>query len=117
MSDPAPDDRPDHPAARVLFGWVDAKSTPGLFLVGVAALAVLLFVIDLFTDRHEYFHFAEGLGFYGFWGFCAFALAVLSGWPLGALLRRSEDYYGEADTRPADVDDAVAADVQRGAGE
>lgn len=103
MSDSAPNHRPDHPAARALFGWVEAKSTPTFILVGVIALSVLLFVIDIFVDRHEYLHFAESLGFYGLWGFGGFALAVLSGWPLGRLLRRDEDYYGEADTRPADV--------------
>jgi hypothetical protein len=32
-------------------------------------------------------------GFYGVFGFAAFGLAVLSGWPLGHALRRPEDYY------------------------
>ena len=32
-------------------------------------------------------------GFYAGVGFLAFGLVVLSGWPLGHLLRRREDYY------------------------
>jgi hypothetical protein len=32
-------------------------------------------------------------GFYALFGFLAFGVAVLSGWPLGKLLRRREDYY------------------------
>ena len=35
-------------------------------------------------------------GFQGVFGFLAFGLAVLSGWPLGKMLRRPEDYYDTA---------------------
>jgi len=97
-------ERPDHRAAKALFGWVEAKATPGILLFGVIGLSVFLVEADLFVDRHEYIDFANGLGFYGLWGFGAFAFAVLSGWPLGKLLRRDEDYYGEDDTQPADVE-------------
>ena len=63
-----------------------------------------MIVIDLGVNRHEYLDFANATGFYAIWGFAAFAIAVLSGWPLGKLLRRDEDYYGEADTTPQDVE-------------
>jgi hypothetical protein len=93
-----------HPLSKVLFGWVDSPRTPTIFLIVVIAICVILFALDVFVDRHDYFHFAESTGFYALWGFGAFALAVLSGWPLGKLLRRDEDYYGEADTTPEDVE-------------
>lgn len=96
-----------HPAAKFLFGWVASPRTPAILLAFVLALSAFLIIIDLAVERHEYVGFANATGFYGFWGFAAFGLAVLSGWPLGALLRRSEDYYDEADTVPADIDEAL----------
>ncbi|MEM0985920.1 MAG: hypothetical protein AAGJ32_06720 [Pseudomonadota bacterium] len=104
MSESPRSDRPDHPAAKALFGWVEAKSTPNILLVGTIVIAIVLFAIDLRLERHEYLDFANSIFFYGIWGFLAFGLAVLSGWPLGRLLRRDEDYYGEAETQPADVE-------------
>jgi len=93
-----------HPMSKLLFGWVDSPRTPFLILVSVVAICAGLILVDLVIDRHEYLDFANSTGFYAFWGFAAFALAVLSGWPLGKLLRRDEDYYGEADTTPQDVE-------------
>lgn len=93
-----------HPMARLLFGWVEHKRTPALLLLGVMAVSAALILIDLAYQRHEHFDLANATGFYGLWGFGAFAFAVLSGWPLGRLLRRDEDYYGEGDTRPKDVE-------------
>ncbi|MEM7767811.1 MAG: hypothetical protein AAF253_10025 [Pseudomonadota bacterium] len=128
MSDTPSSDRPDtpvapdpsvedHPAAKALFGWVEAKSTGTILFYGVIGLAIALFAADLVVDRHDYLSFAETFGFYGFWGFGAFALAVLSGWPLGHLLRRDEDYYGEADIQPADVEHPDPAIHEREPGE
>jgi len=103
---PLPSDEHTHPMSKLLFGWVEAPRTPMLLLLIVALISVSLIVVDLFIHRHEYEYtaFAEATGFYAFWGFGAFAIAVLSGWPLGKLLRRDEDYYGEADTKPNDVE-------------
>ncbi|MBO6687641.1 MAG: hypothetical protein JJ931_07930 [Henriciella sp.] len=92
--------------SKLFFGWVESPRTPFLLLLIVVLISVGLIVADVFIDRHEYKYtaFAESTGFYAFWGFAAFAIAVLSGWPLGKLLRRDEDYYGEADTKPQDVE-------------
>lgn len=94
-----------HPMSRVLFGWVDAPRTPLILFVAAIVISVALIVVDLALNRDEYIEVANITGFYGLWGFGAFSLAVLAGWPLGKLLRRSEDYYGEADTTPQDVED------------
>lgn len=99
-----PSDENMHPMSKLLFGWVEAPRTPFLLLAIVVAISVALIVADLAINRHDYFDFANATGFYAFWGFAAFAIAVLSGWPLGKLLRRDEDYYGEADTKPNDVE-------------
>ena len=93
-----------HPLAQFLFGWVEHPRTPLFLLGGVIGLSVILVLMDFIVHRHDYFGFAEFAAYYAFWGFAAFTLAVLSGWPLGALLRGDEDYYGEAETTPDDVE-------------
>ena len=101
---PRPSDHDMHPLSRRLFGWVSSPRTPMVLLVLTVVIAVGLVLIDFAVNRHEYLDFANANGFYAIWGFAAFALAVLSGWPLGKLLRRDEDYYGESDTTPQDVE-------------
>ena len=101
---PKPSNEGMHPLAKLLFGWVESPRTPFLLLVIVVVISAGLVVADLAVNRHEYLEFANANGFYAFWGFAAFAIAVLSGWPLGKLLRRDEDYYGEPDTTPSDVE-------------
>lgn len=100
-----PDNTNIHPVAKLLFGWVESPRTPSLLLFAVIAICAFLIGADLVVHRHEYIELAGITGFYGLWGFGAFAFAVLSGWPLGKLLRRSEDYYGEAETTPKDVEE------------
>ena len=92
-----------HPMAKVLFGWTQTKNI-GVIFWGLGLLSAFLIVLDLFLDRHEYFNFANSTGFYGLYGFAAFAFVVLMGWPLCNLLRRDENYYGDAGGPPADVD-------------
>ena len=101
---PPPSDHDMHPMSRLLFGWVSSPRTPMILLILTVVIAIGLVLIDFAVNRHEYLDFANANGFYAIWGFAAFALAVLSGWPLGKLLRRDEDYYGEADTTPQDVE-------------
>ena len=95
-----PGDDEMHPAARMMFGWVSAKWAPNLILLVVAVVSLLLIVIDLQVHRNEEADFANMTGFYAFWGFGALVLIVFSAWPLGHLLRRDEDYYGEGDETP-----------------
>ena len=101
---PKPSDENMHPMSKLLFGWVGSPRTPLILLILVIVICAGLVVFDLTVNRHEYLDFANANGFYALWGFAAFALAVLSGWPLGKLLRRDEDYYGEAETTPQDVE-------------
>ncbi len=102
--EPTPNDDDMHPLSKLLFGWVGSPRTPLIVLLAVLLICAGLVVFDLSVNRHEYVEMANANGFYAIWGFAAFGLAVLSGWPLGKLLRRDEDYYGEADTTPQDVE-------------
>ena len=102
--EPMPNDDDMHPMSKLLFGWIGSPRTPLIVLLLVILICAGLVVFDLSVNRHEYVDMANANGFYAIWGFAAFALAVLSGWPLGKLLRRDEDYYGEADTTPQDVE-------------
>ena len=102
--EPMPNDDDMHPMSKLLFGWVGSPRTPLIVLLLVLLICAGLVVFDLSVNRHEYVDMANANGFYAIWGFAAFGLAVLSGWPLGKLLRRDENYYGEADTTPQDVE-------------
>jgi len=93
-----------HPMAKLLFGWTEAKHIGAIMFWGIGLLGAFLIVLDLFVNRHDYFTFANSTGFYGLYGFAAFSFVVLMGWPLGNLLRRGENYYGDAGGPPADVD-------------
>jgi hypothetical protein len=104
-----PSDDGVHPIAKLLFGWTESPRAGTFIFWGVGILSAFLIVIDLAVDRHEYVHLAEATGFYALWGFAAFAFVVLMGWPLGRLLRRSEDYYGDPGGPPADVDPDIPA--------
>lgn len=91
-----------HPMAKILFGWTTRPKIGALLLLVLSVLCAALIFADLTIDRHPH-HQAEALaGFYGLVGFAGFAFAVLMGWPLGRLLRRSEDYYGDAEAPTSD---------------
>jgi len=92
------------PLAKLLFGWTEAKSAPTLFLVLIAAICLVLFGLDFVVERHAYkpVDFSTMPTFYALYGFGAFAFVVLCGWPLGKLLHRDENYYGDQDDAPSD---------------
>ncbi|MFN4226062.1 MAG: hypothetical protein ACK4HR_07065 [Hyphomonas sp.] len=93
-----------HPMSRVLFGWTEHKNIGAILFWGAGALSLALVAADLMIVRHEKIAFANSVGFYGLWGFLAFSFVVLMGWPLGQLLRRDENYYGDAGGPPDDID-------------
>lgn len=99
-----PDNEGVHPMAKILFGWTEMKGMGAIIFWVTALAAVALIGADVYVNRHDYFNFANATGFYGIWGFASFAFVVLMGWPLGKLLRRDEDYYGDAGGPPDDID-------------
>lgn len=92
-----PDQAEMHPMAKLLFGWVLKPNMGKYIFWGLAALSFLLISADFFSHRHAHNEAESYIGFYGFYGFGAFAFVVLMGWPLGRLLRRDENYYGDQD--------------------
>ncbi len=91
--------------AKILFGWTDGKWVGNGFFIVVGLIGICLLATDFIHNRHTHYkavEFSDTYLFYGFYGFCAFSLVVLSGWPLGKLLRRKENYY---DPELPDTDD------------
>lgn len=106
-----------HPMSRGLFGWTAHKALGGIIFWTLAALSLLLVLLDLLIERHEKIAVAGSAGFYAIWGVIALTVTVLAAWPLGRLLRRGENYYGDAGGPPVDVDPALAEHLRAGRGE
>jgi hypothetical protein len=83
----------EHPLSVLLFSWMRAKLFFRLFMAFLAALGALLIALEATFSGRPITSITNVPGFFGIFGFVAFAIAVLSGWPLGRLLRRPEDYY------------------------
>ncbi|WP_423821261.1 hypothetical protein V5738_13085 [Salinisphaera sp. SPP-AMP-43] len=90
--------------------------TPGLFerpavintiigILGVFCLALL--IAEFFYAKHPHFGFDGWFGFYPAAGFIAYCFIVLSAKALRPLLRRGEDYYGEADPDEEDLEHSI----------
>lgn len=86
-----------HPAAKILFGWVMHPKAGKYIFWGLAFLSILLIAADFVIPRHPHNEAESYLAFYAIYGFISFGFVVLMGWPLGRLLRRGEDYYGDHD--------------------
>lgn len=83
----------EHPLSVLLFSWMRTPLFSRLLMIGLGVIGAGLIVAEIFISPHRVKDAASVPGFYGAFGFIAFAFAVLSGWPLGKLLRRPEDYY------------------------
>lgn len=93
-----------HPLSNILFGWTHRKGIGNIIFWVLLVLSVIMISVDLVVPRHDSLKFATYTGFYGIWGFICFSFAVIMGWPLGHLLRRDENYYGDAGGPPAGID-------------
>lgn len=102
MTEPVRSDSPnslgepgEHPVSVLVFSWMRGKLAGRVGLAGLAALCAILAALDFVLPGHGYGPLEELPFFFGVFGFAAFSIAVLSAWPLGRLLRRSETYYGD----------------------
>lgn len=84
-----------HPAARLLFGWIDGPRAGRWVLPVIALLSLALLAADLFIRREAYLAMADTAAFFGLFGLAAVIVAVLLSWPARHLLGRREGYYGE----------------------
>ncbi|MEL6324895.1 MAG: hypothetical protein AAGJ29_01650 [Pseudomonadota bacterium] len=108
MSDQVRSGDDQHPISQALFGWVSHPMTGRIIFWGLAGLSLLLLLADLVVHRHTKVDIEKITGAYGLYGFLAFGFVVLMGWPLGTLLRRGENFYGDQDE--ADDQDGEAAE-------
>jgi hypothetical protein len=83
----------EHPLSVLLFSWMRTKLFFRVFMALIAATGAVLIALEFVLSHRPMTSVQNIPGFFGVFGFLAFGLAVLSGWPLGRLLRRSEDYY------------------------
>lgn len=83
----------EHPLSVLLFSWMRSTLFFRVLMALLAALGVFLIAYEFVFLRRSYSGVENLPGFFGIFGFIAFGLAVLSGWPLGKLMRRPEDYY------------------------
>ena len=77
--------------------WLDQPANITRLVYGVYALCAALLLADLFYHKHAHFAFENWFGFYAFFGFGAYFCIVISARLLRRLIRRDENYYGEAD--------------------
>lgn len=83
----------EHPLSVLLFSWMRGKLFFRLFMAFLAGLGALLIALEATMSGRPITSLTNVPGFFGIFAFVAFAIAVLSGWPLGKLMRRPEDYY------------------------
>ncbi|MDP3736255.1 MAG: hypothetical protein Q8R02_02630 [Hyphomonadaceae bacterium] len=83
----------EHPLSVLLFSWMRSTLFFRILMALLAALGVFLIAYEIVFLYRGHSGIENLPGFFGVFGFIAFGLAVLSGWPLGKLMRRPEDYY------------------------
>ncbi|MGB7757346.1 MAG: hypothetical protein WBL23_14930 [Salinisphaera sp.] len=92
------------------------NARPGIFeravvintIIGLLALICAgLLLAEFFYPKHPHFGFDGWFGFYPAAGFIAYCAIVLSAKALRPLLRRGENYYGEADPDEADLEESI----------
>lgn len=90
----------EHPLSVLLFSWMRSKLFFRIAMALLAALGAVLVALEIALSGKTVTSLANVPGFFGIVGFVGFGIAVLSGWPLGRLIRRPEDYY---DTRSGEA--------------
>jgi hypothetical protein len=83
----------EHPLSVLLFSWMRSTFFFRFFMGLMAAAGAVMIGFEFVFVSKSYSSLESLPGFFGIFGFIAFGLAVLSGWPLGRAMRRREDYY------------------------
>lgn len=93
-------ERGEHPLSVLLFSWMRGKMFVRVLAVVLVLVGLGSIGLEVWLSYKPVKDITSMPGFYALFGFLAFGGAVLSGWPLGKLLRRREDYY---DTRSGEA--------------
>lgn len=86
----APD---EHPMSGVLFSWTRTSIVFRMLAITLMIVGVGLVGVEIVITPHRIKDVTAIPGFHALFGFVALGLVALSGWPLGKLMRRPEDYY------------------------
>lgn len=73
--------------------WLDDKRNVDRLVYLLYVACALLFIVDFFYVKKVHFAFESWIGFYGWYGFCAYVFIVLSAKGWRRLVKRDEDYY------------------------
>ena len=91
--EPVLGERGEHPLSVLLFSWMRGRMFARVFAVLLGVVGLASIGLEIWLSYKPVTDITSMPGFYALFGFLAFGGAVLSGWPLGKLLRRREDYY------------------------
>lgn len=92
-SEPVLGEPGEHPLSVLLFSWMRTPLFAKVFTWALAIAGLALIGIEMLLSVSPVKDVTQVPGFQGAFGFIAFSFVVLSGWPLGKILRRPEDYY------------------------
>ena len=73
--------------------WLDDIRNVHKLFWALVAVCALLFVADVFYEKHVVFQFEHWFGFFGLFGFFLSFALVLTARELRKILKRDEDYY------------------------
>lgn len=99
-NEPVLGERGEHPLSVLLFSWMRGKMFVRVLAIVLVLIGLASIGLEVWLSYKPIKDITSTPGFYALFGFLAFGSAVLSGWPLGKLLRRREDYY---DTRSGEA--------------
>lgn len=77
--------------------WLDKPRNVTRLVYVLYAICAVLVAAELVVHRHAHFTFEAWFGFYAIFGFGAYCVIVLSARALRRMVRRDENYYGEAE--------------------
>jgi len=95
MANKTKDDPGKYPALGRLLTWVDRPGSATKITYALAGLCALLFISDLFYEKHSHFAAEDFFGFYAIYGFVMFTGLILAAKALRVIIKRPEDYYGD----------------------
>ncbi len=95
MSDHTPRNDANLPVLGRMMTWVDKPGSGTKLFKALGVLCALLFIADIFVEKHSHFAVEDLPGFYGVYGFCSFVLVIYGAKTLRSVAKRDEDYYGE----------------------
>ncbi|MBV1896766.1 MAG: hypothetical protein KUG70_09925 [Rhodobacteraceae bacterium] len=111
--------KPDNPDSFPALGrallWVDKPGSATKIIYALAAVCVVLGLLDFAYHKHGHFEVEYLPNFYGFYGFIMFTALILLAKTLRLFIKRPEDYYGDkaidSETYPVDQLDEAQNDA------